>query len=333
MIYLGNSLIKPVGISRVYLGNSLVYQKAIGKNLLNPYTVNKEGKFINKNNGNPTTPSDSNIIWYYSDYIEIKPNTNYYFGQINSSGTTAGTAWYDENKEFISGINASKLITDNNILMSPSNAMYLRHSFRVGDEYNNNWENTVYICESGTLDHWIPFVYDGYTPISAISFDSGKSYFVTDAIITGADTLRISYMANANCNVVGSYASGGNENYSIYHSATAYIRYDGVLKKPSLSHNVRYNMIMSPTGLYDGETQLTTWDEKSFTCVDPLWIGMLPNSSVSSLSGVIYGNVELDGKFLGIPYIRNSDSAIGYYDVYTDYFYENEGNGTISAIL
>ena len=28
-----------------------------------------------------------------------------------------------------------------------------------------------------------------------------------------------------------------------------------------------------------------------------------------------------------------TSGAIGYYDVYTDYFYENEGNGTISAIL
>lgn len=333
MIYLGNSLITPIGISRVYLGNSIVYQKTIGKNLLNPYTVNKEGKFINKNNGNPTSPSDTDIIWYYSDYIEIKPNTNYYFGQINSSAATAGTAWYDENKEYISGYSASNLATNNNILTSPSNAVYLRHSFRVDTDYNNNWESTVYICESGTLSHWIPFVYDGYTAISAISFDSGKSYFITDAIITGDDTLKISYMAHANCNVVGSYASSGDENYSIYHSSSAYIRYDGILKRASLSHNVRYNMIMSPTGLTDGETQLATWEKKEFTCADPLWIGMLPNSNVSSLSGIIYGNVELDGKFLGIPYIRNSDSAIGYYDVYTDSFYEKQGDGSISAII
>ena len=93
-------------------------------NLFNPNTVLK-GYLIDDRNGNANANADA----ISSDFIEIKPNTNYYITRI--PGGNWG-AWYDENKNYISGI------LGYNSQLSPSNAKYMRLTI----SFNNN--NTGY---------------------------------------------------------------------------------------------------------------------------------------------------------------------------------------------
>lgn len=93
-------------------------------NLFNPNTVLK-GYLIDDRNGNANVNADS----ISSDFIEIKPNTNYYITRIPSGNWGA---WYDENKNYISGI------LGYNSQLSPSNAKYMRLTI----SFNNN--NTGY---------------------------------------------------------------------------------------------------------------------------------------------------------------------------------------------
>lgn len=157
MIKLGSTTITPAGIAKVMLGTVKVFEKLSGKNLLNPATVPDDNKFINRNHGATTAPSATGGTWRYSDYIPIIGGTQYFFGQIHATATTAGSAWYDSNQDFISGVNATALKNADGILASPANAAYLRHSWRIDEGYNTDWEHTVYICVNGDLDHWEPY--------------------------------------------------------------------------------------------------------------------------------------------------------------------------------
>ena len=129
-----------------------------GANLLNPQTVPDENQFVNKNTGGLTAPSASGGVWRYTDYIPVIGGETYYFHQINATATTAGTAWYDSEKTYIGGINATALGSANNKVTIPSSAAYLRHSWRIDEGYNTDWENTVYICIDGALTEFQSYV-------------------------------------------------------------------------------------------------------------------------------------------------------------------------------
>lgn len=156
-IKLGTTTIIPVGIVKAFLGDVKVWAKSSGKNLLNPATVPDENYFVNRNTGGLTIPSATGGTWRHSDYITVTGGADYYFGQINATASTAGMAWYDANQSFISGVNATALKNAGNILTAPANAAYMRHSWRIDAGYNTDWENTVYICVNGDLDHWVPY--------------------------------------------------------------------------------------------------------------------------------------------------------------------------------
>lgn len=171
----------------------------------------------------------------------------------------------------------------------------------------------------------------GYTALSGITFD-GNSRFITSIVLTGDDTLRFRYRASKSCNVIGSYVSASaDNNFSYYHTGSSYVRYDGNLFRTSMSNNTDYSVVFSKSGFVVNSSDVLTWSPETFTCNAPLWIGMLPNSSAASFSGVFWGNIEIDGKFKGIPCKRNSDEEIGYFDVYSDEFLTNQGTGSVST--
>lgn len=173
-----------------------------------------------------------------------------------------------------------------------------------------------------------------YREVSGFDFD-GNSYFVTDVILEGTDTISLEYMATIACNVIGSYKSGSaNNNFSFYHAANAYIRYDGSLYRADLSTNTRYKIDFTPTGFYVDSTLAKGWESKSFTCEDAMRIGALPNSTAAKLNGALYGRVKINGgnKFNGVPVERIADNVLGYYDTVSGNFYTNQGNGTITAL-
>ena len=98
--------------------DKLVYDTK--RNIFNSNTV-LTGYLIDDRNGNANA-NNSSIA---SDFIEIKPNTNYYITKIPSGNWGA---WYDENKNYISGILGYQS------QLSPANAKYMRLTV----SYNQN---------------------------------------------------------------------------------------------------------------------------------------------------------------------------------------------------
>ena len=173
-----------------------------------------------------------------------------------------------------------------------------------------------------------------YREVNGFDFD-GNSYFVTDVILEGTDTISLEYMATIACNIIGSYKSGSaGNNFSFYHSANAYIRYNGSLYRADLSHDTRYKIDFTPTGFYVDSSLAKGWEAKQFTCEDAMRIGALPNSTAAKLDGAMYGRIVIsDGdKFEGVPVERVADNVLGYYDIVSGNFYTNQGNGTITAL-
>ena len=214
--------------------------------------------------------------------------------------------------------------------------------FAIGSKLyvvNGNSGSEVYIWNS---KKFVLFTANGheselpsdYSEVNGFSFD-GDSYFITDLILTGDDTISFEYSAKMGCNVIGSYNSGSaNNNFSFYHSTNSYIRYDGNLYRADFSHNTRYKINFTPTGFYVDSELVKTWEKKQFTCDDTMQIGALPNSSAQKFNGAIYGKIKInDGnKFEGVPVVRISDNVAGYYDLVSGNFYTNQGTGIVTVL-
>ena len=86
-----------------------------------------------------------------SDYIEIKPETTYYITSI-SSGRWG--AWYDENKQFISGITIYGAKT------SPAGAKYMRVTVNRNNNNTDFAENFMVVEGSSAPTDFIPYGYE-----------------------------------------------------------------------------------------------------------------------------------------------------------------------------
>ena len=164
-------------------------------NLFNTSSVTSENKYVSSNNGALTSPS-SGSEWRYSPYIAVVGGRTYYFDEVSSSASVAGTAWYDANKTYISGFSATALANAGKKYQAPANAKYMRHSFAAST--NPNWQNTVMIYE-GTTDQTPAF---NATNVAANSVKTFNIYYywplgteAEEAIATGTTdkTLTINY--------------------------------------------------------------------------------------------------------------------------------------------
>lgn len=129
------------------------YLKAIGRNQLNPSAC--ETGAINSTNGE--LASDSN--WVSTDYIRVSPNSTLYCKVITKNSSAYGYAWYDKDKNYISGVNFAYNNTTLGTVVAPSNALYLRVS--IHKENNPSWETSACISlyyegESG-YDKYYPY--------------------------------------------------------------------------------------------------------------------------------------------------------------------------------
>ena len=133
----------PERISDVQVVKGSNNVKIQNKNLFNPDNV--ENGYINDLNGTVNGDSTSKN----TGYMKIKSNTAYYFLPNKSSGNWG--AWYDENKNFISGISVNQ---DGGNITSPSNAKYMR--FTVSNANNNpDYATNVLIAESSTATSYV----------------------------------------------------------------------------------------------------------------------------------------------------------------------------------
>lgn len=173
----------------------------------------------------------------------------------------------------------------------------------------------------------------GYTRLAGITFSAGTYYEITGFKLKGSDTVRFSFSVTKACNVFGCYTTNGaNDNYSLYMSTSAgskYLRYDGDVYNSTVSSsglNTRYDVVISPNGTSGMPTDSVITPE-TFTASVDMCIGTTSTGATSSkLDGKIWGDFVVDGRFRGVPVKRNSDSKIGYYDVYSDTFYAPIGS-------
>lgn len=173
-----------------------------------------------------------------------------------------------------------------------------------------------------------------YKRLKDIVFD-GEVYYATGTYLTGADTTTFTMNATEGArNVLGCYTgSSSGDNFSFYLAAagsSSYVRYKNNLYRPVIDTDglgQDYTLSITPTGTTGFDTNVT-WTELEFTCPDKLYIGWLANATSPKFLGTFKGNITVSNRANFVPCERVSDGAIGYYDTYSETFFENQGTGT-----
>lgn len=190
------------------------------------------------------------------------------------------------------------------------------------------------VSNNGVLEYRDTELPKGYKRLKDIIFD-GEVYYITDTYLTGADTTTLTINATENTrNVLGCYtgSSSGN-NISFYLStgnSGCYVRYKDSLYRPVINLGrlgQDYTISITPTGTTGFDTDVT-WTELEFTCPDKLYIGWLANATSPKFMGAFKGNITVSSRAKFIPCERQSDNEIGYYDLNSNTFYDNQGTGT-----
>lgn len=191
------------------------------------------------------------------------------------------------------------------------------------------------VCNNGAIkvkDSELPA---GYRRVLGYACDNDVLWQITDFHLRGSDTVRISFSINAACNVFGCYQSASaDDNYDLYASSSSgakYLRYgDGTYLSYFSSADLgqRFDVVFSPTGT-TGMPQDSTWTPLTFESENDFLVGATTlTGSSSKLKGNLYGNIIVDGRLKLIPCERVSDGVLGYFDTYSQTFYEPQGTGT-----
>lgn len=191
------------------------------------------------------------------------------------------------------------------------------------------------VCNNGALkvkDSELPV---GYRRVLGYACDNDVLWQITDFHLRGSDTVRISFSITAACNVFGCYQSTtATDNYDLYVSTSSgakYLRYgDGTYLSYWSSDDLgqRFDVVFSPTGT-TGMPQDSTWSPKTFESANDFLVGATTlTGSSAKLKGNLYGNIIVDGRLKLIPCERVSDGVLGYFDTYSQTFYEPQGTGT-----
>lgn len=193
-------------------------------------------------------------------------------------------------------------------------------------------------------NRYTPLVYNGgyttqngeedlpkdYTEVNGFSFNSDCYFIITGLKLSGSDTVRFSLVPNAACNVFGCYTTtSAEDNYSLYVSTAnnaKYLRYNGGTYKSkftSSTYGERFDIVITPTGSSGmPEGQDDVWTKVDFTSSVDMCIGTTAVDATSAkFKGNLLGAFVVEGKFNGIPCKRNSDNALGYYDMVSKTFY------------
>ena len=184
-------------------------------------------------------------------------------------------------------------------------------------------------CNNGALKMVDDELPAGYKRVLGFDCNNNAMWEITDFHLKGSDTVRISFSVEAACNVFGCYqGTEATDNYDLYASTTSgskYLRYgNGTYLSYWSSANLgqRFDVVFTPTGT-TGMPQDSTWTAKTFMSANDLLIGSTTTTGTSSkLKGNLYGSIVVDGRLNLVPCERVSDSVLGYYDTYTNTFYE-----------
>ena len=185
------------------------------------------------------------------------------------------------------------------------------------------------VCNNGALKMVDDELPSGYKRVLGFTCDNNAVWEITDFHLQGADTVRISFSVNAACNVWGCYqGADATDNYDLYASTSSGSKYFRYGNGTYLSYwspddlGERFDVVYTPTGS-SGMPQDSTWSPLTFTSENNLLIGSTTLTGTSAkLKGNLYGNFVVDGRLKLIPCERVSDGVLGYYDTYSETFYE-----------
>ena len=158
---------------------------------------------------------------------------------------------------------------------------------------------------------------EGYTRLDYVDFD-GTFYYDTGEKLRGSDviTISLSNTSVAGQNVFGAYWSG-HPSYSLYlfgngSSLGSYLRYGNQLYRPVFGSGSRTLTIGAPgTTGFEGNV---TIPYEEFTTDANAYIGWLPNSSSPKYTGRINGVITVGNRLRYVPYRRDADGVIVYYE-------------------
>lgn len=177
----------------------------------------------------------------------------------------------------------------------------------------------------------------GYKRLVGLEYTGNTYYKITGFKLQGSDTVRLSFAVNKACNVFGCYTTNdATDNYSLYMSTASnakYLRYDGDVYNSVVSSSHfgdRYDVVITPNGT-SGMPVDSVMTPATFTAPVDLCVGVTsPSATSSKLDGKLWGNFVVDGRLKLIPCERLSDNVLGYYDTYSEMFYEPTGSGVVS---
>ena len=120
--------------------------KTIGKNLFDSSDATANSIIYYSNAQIASGYSNAKV----SNYIEVKPNTNYKYFPKGNAGT-AGICFFDNNKTYISGVNCNDANANNNVVTTPSNSAYVRGTFYTGNS------DECYFGLASSYDSFVPY--------------------------------------------------------------------------------------------------------------------------------------------------------------------------------
>ena len=175
---------------------------------------------------------------------------------------------------------------------------------------------------------------EGYTRLDYVDFD-GTFWYNTGERLYGTDviTLSLSNTKSSGQNVFGAYRSN-TMNYSLYlygnnADQLSYFRYGTTLYRPRFGNDGRTITIGSPATT--GFEENVTVPYVEFTTNSAAYIGWLPNSSSPKYSGRINGAITVGNRLRWVPYRRDADGVIVYYESVNGRIIEPSGSAQTSA--
>lgn len=319
-------------------------------NLLNPDDVEDVNQYVNANSGALMTPSSAGGLWRVSSYIRIEGGKTYHLNAINNDAWTAGMAWYDASKTYISGIPTGTTNLTGGKMPAPENAFYMRVSWRIEEGYNPDWQNTVQVVEGDTAKEFEPYGYKVPISIPAISNvlpneytqveyiqNTGLQYIDTGYFDTKETKVELDFVyTDLYYNQTTSYYTGANAGNLVVINEQGYMGVAGSTSTEILAtKNERYNITLYRdinnlrSGVING-IELTGTVGSSYSTI-PFMLFSLGGSETASricyklYSCKIYYQDTLVRDF--VPCYRKGDNVAGLYDLVEKKFYTNNGTG------
>lgn len=176
---------------------------------------------------------------------------------------------------------------------------------------------------------------EGYTRLDYVDFD-GTFWYNTGERLYGTDvvTLSLSGTSISGQNVFGAYTRATSLNFSLYlfgnnSDGSSRFRYGTTLYRPRFGSDGRTITIGSPATT--GFEENVTVPYVEFTTDSVAYIGGFPNSTSSKYRGRINGVITVGNRLRYVPYRRDSDGVIVYYESVNGRIIEPSGSAQTSA--